>query len=888
MPLNQYGLGIVFDVEDRASGPAKNVVSAINQTKDSADAMSKAFARSSKEAASGTARMFAGMKALSGMGKMVKEYAGFQSVVASAAAIAGESEKGYKKLYQAAQQAGIATMFSPRQAALGLRVLSQAGLNAQDSIKALIPTLQLATASFGELGPEQTAGLVTIAMKTFGIEASKTSLAVGQMVKAANSAKMSIGDLQMGLAGASRGSIALKQSLSETLISLGLIKNAGFGTQRASTQLAMAMARLADPKVQKKLGQLSVQVTDASGKFRPFLDVVQDVTEATADMTDKKKAAYLQDVFGMEALGGLMAITKQLTDGIKTQSGEVLRGTAAINYMRTGMANAGNTAKIMSQKYLKTMEGQFNLMAGSLKTLKIAVGAVFVKTFLPVVQMATKALNTMINLVEKLPAPIRDLVGVMAPLAASAVALGGVIKMVKGLGGMWVAAKGALALSGAAKGLAATATQAKTAVGGLGMTAAQNAAAFGVMLPTWGRTTSDGDLMLAQMRRQKVGVSKLSRAVGALGKAMNFLPIIAIGGQIGWWIGKTIASYSWLSKQNKMLKKINEELSRQIKLVQQASKATQDAIRIHRAEDEQMLRLASTITNRKTAQVAALKADKMLTDQQKRVVSAYRSSLIASEKAAATRSRSDMVAAARAKANFEREKMAFDTMAKTRERVMARLAEYTIRTTRRGTHERLQAEATMAFAALQNFEEIKVKMIEAKKAQILAEREGNADLIKIRQVAANKAVDQYEKAHKRASDLLRRAKGTAIALGMAPEEARKRVRLEVEARKAGVTRRGLALREELAGVRVARPAPEAGPAAFAPFRAAMEVVRTAMQQQAKAQTLTTQAIKRLGLPVHVHVNVGDRTITKVVDRTKTSDKEKGGGVTVRKTGTAAS
>jgi TP901 family phage tail tape measure protein len=132
---------------------------------------------------------------------------------------------------------------------MGLRELAQAGFNAQESMQLLIPVLDLAAGSLGELSPQQAAGLASQAMKAFGISTDQASISVDRMLQAVNVFALNASELPMALGTASRGAQALHQSLSETLIALGLVKNVIPGVERASTATAVAMERLADPRV---------------------------------------------------------------------------------------------------------------------------------------------------------------------------------------------------------------------------------------------------------------------------------------------------------------------------------------------------------------------------------------------------------------------------------------------------------------------------------------------------------------------------------------------------------------------------------------------------------------------------------------------------------------
>jgi 6-phosphogluconate dehydrogenase (decarboxylating) len=127
----------------------------------------------------------------------------------------------------------------------------------------------------------------------------------------------------------------------------GNVEDAGAGGAkrcRAAKTLAVAMERMADPDVQKKLARIGVSVTDSQGHFRSFLDVLTDMTPALEKMTDAKRSAFLIDAFGAHALGSVQAVLTQVTNGIRTNTGETVKGAAAVAYLRDQFENAGGTA----------------------------------------------------------------------------------------------------------------------------------------------------------------------------------------------------------------------------------------------------------------------------------------------------------------------------------------------------------------------------------------------------------------------------------------------------------------------------------------------------------------------------------------------------------------
>lgn len=430
------GLGFAFTAQDMASGVMKGLERNFNsldkRTGIGAERINAAFG----SLGTGIAIMGAGAATLGGAFALADMAGKFEASIAMVGAVADASADQIKQLEAAAIQAGIATQFSPTEATAGLRELAQAGFNVTDSIKLLQPVLDMAAGSMGELTPGAAAGLAAQTLKAFGIEVEKASESVDKLLKGAGMFALSAGELPAAIGIVSRGAQALNQSLDETIISFGLVKNIVPGVERASTAVAVAMERMANPKVQKAMEEIGVHATDAEHRFRPFLDIMGDLVPALDKMTEQERAAFVTETFGAHALAGMNAIMKQVKDGVTTSTGEIVKGAAAIKYLRTQIGEAGGTAEKMRKIFLGTFEGQKKLLAGSMETLGITLGQAFTPITGAIVEVFTGAVNGVIGLFNSMPA------GVRTGLAKVVIALGGVLLAL----GSILAAKGVVVL----------------------------------------------------------------------------------------------------------------------------------------------------------------------------------------------------------------------------------------------------------------------------------------------------------------------------------------------------------------------------------------------------------------------------------------------------------
>ncbi len=434
--LNSMGLGFVFTARDLASGAIgnleRNFMSLDRKVGLGTDRIQGAF----QQLGVGLAVFTAGAATIGAAFSLANVAGRFEQAVASAGAIAGATAEELTRLHDAAIEAGLATQFSPTQATQALQDLAAAGYNVSESIQLLNPVLDLAAGSLGQLTPSQAAGLASQAMKAFSLSTEDAAISVDRMLQAVNVFALDASELPLALGTASRGAQALHQSLSETLISLGLVKNVVPGVERASTAVAVAMERMADPRVQQALRGVNVAVVDSQSRFRSFLDILGDLAPQLGRMSEAQRSAFLLSTFGREALGGVNVILTQVTSGVRTNTGETLRGAQAIAYLRDQFENAGGTAANFREQMLNTFEGQKQLLAGSLETLAIVAGEPFAQVFKPLVTIIVRVVNSVLEVFRALPAPVKR------AFAAFVVGTGAVVALI----GAVIAAKAGIAL----------------------------------------------------------------------------------------------------------------------------------------------------------------------------------------------------------------------------------------------------------------------------------------------------------------------------------------------------------------------------------------------------------------------------------------------------------
>lgn len=405
MALNNMGLGFVFTARDLASAKFDRLTgrfNALDSTTAAGAARMTATLGTLKKAfagfAIGAASLFAAFSIAGPAGE-------FEQELSRVGAISRATADDMRVLESAATDAGLATQFSPVEAARGLGVLASQGFNAVESAKALIPALDLAAG--GSIAVADSSQAMSAALKVFGLEVDQATMAADKLLRITNLTALQAHDLSLVLGTVGRGASATKQSIDEMLPSIGLVKNTGVDASVAASSVSSALLMMA--KNADKFGKVGVKVTDAQGKFRPFLDVVLETQGALAGYTDEaEKTAKVTELFGRFGVTAFSAITAQVGAGIKNARGDILTGRDAVESLRQSMRDSGGAAKSFRDQLVQTFAGQKRILGGIFETLTIEMGKPFAAVLAPIVSGLARLLEGLIRVIQAIPKPVKN------------------------------------------------------------------------------------------------------------------------------------------------------------------------------------------------------------------------------------------------------------------------------------------------------------------------------------------------------------------------------------------------------------------------------------------------------------------------------------------------
>ncbi len=226
--LNRWGFGFIFTAADLASPTMKGIERGLQRVGSASDEALSGINSGLRTAAGGLAVFAAGVAGLVAMKSLADVAGEFEFEMKAVEVITGAVGEELDALTNAAYGAGLAmTQFTPADAAQGLRIFSQAGFSATESMEALTPTLDLAAASIGQLSLDKSSGLAVSGLRLFGYEASQSRQMMDRMAKATIMSSIQFKELPLAIGVAARGVIAMNATLEDTLIGLGLVRLLG-------------------------------------------------------------------------------------------------------------------------------------------------------------------------------------------------------------------------------------------------------------------------------------------------------------------------------------------------------------------------------------------------------------------------------------------------------------------------------------------------------------------------------------------------------------------------------------------------------------------------------------------------------------------------------------
>lgn len=342
-----------------------------------------------------------------GMRGLIKASAEWEAALNRSNALLKPTTDQIADLEAVTRDLGRTTQFSAGQAADAVEMLARNGLSAAQILDgALASSLTAAAVGGAELA--DAADVVTDAMLSFNIPASKSAMVADELASTMSKSKMAFDDyrLALGQAGGVAGATGVSfdefnTALAGTASKFATGANAGMSLKSFLTRLTPASASAAEA-----MDTLGFEAFDAEGNLRSLADISEQLNIAMSRLSEKESSAAFAAAFGNDAL--------------RTAYGLSQMGAAGFQDLAAAMDDVSSSD--LAAARMEGATGALTRLSSAVNGLAVAIGASgLLDFFTEAVNRLTALVNWVGNLspeLLKMGAIFASVALVVAPLIA--------------------------------------------------------------------------------------------------------------------------------------------------------------------------------------------------------------------------------------------------------------------------------------------------------------------------------------------------------------------------------------------------------------------------------------------------------------------------------------
>ena len=246
-----------------------------------------------------------------GIADTVNTYKNFQAQMSTVQAISGASAESMKDLTAKAKEMGATTQFSATEAGQAMQYMAMAGWENKQMIDGIGGVMNLAGASGESLA--RVSDIVTDALSAFGLKAGDAGHFADVLAAATSKSNTSVGLMGETFKYVAPIAGAMKFSIEDTSLAIGLMANAGIKGSEAGTALRSTLTRLVKPQsdTAKALDAMGIKAANADGSIKPLRQTLLDLRSRFKGMTEEQKAQAAASIAGQEAMSGFLAMMNE-------------------------------------------------------------------------------------------------------------------------------------------------------------------------------------------------------------------------------------------------------------------------------------------------------------------------------------------------------------------------------------------------------------------------------------------------------------------------------------------------------------------------------------------------------------------------------------------------
>lgn len=295
-----------------------------------------------------------------GVAESVNSFQDFESMMSQVKAISGATGQAFDDLTAKAQEMGATTKFTATESAEAFNYMAMAGWKPQQMIDGISGIMSLAAASGEDLGT--TSDIVTDAITAFGLTAGDAGHFADVLAQASANANTDVSMLGESFKYVAPVAGAMKYSIEDTSLALGLMASANVKGSMSGTALKTSIANMVKPTndMAEAMDKYGISITDGEGNLKSLKGVIDNVRGSLGGLSRDEQTAVASTIFGKEAMAGMLAIVNASEEDY--------------NKLSNAIYNANGAAEGMADTMLDNLKGSFTLMQSAIEGTENAFG----------------------------------------------------------------------------------------------------------------------------------------------------------------------------------------------------------------------------------------------------------------------------------------------------------------------------------------------------------------------------------------------------------------------------------------------------------------------------------------------------------------------------------
>lgn len=292
------------------------------------------------------------------------------------------------------------------EAAQAFNYMAMAGWEPEQMTAGISGIMSLAAASGEDLA--STSDIVTDALTAFGLKAKDAGHFSDVLAKASASSNTNVGMLGESFKYVAPVAGAMKYSVEDTSLALGLMANSSIKGSMAGTALKTSLANMAAPtnSMAEAMDKYGISLTDGSGNMKTLKGVMDNLRSSLGGLSETEQTAAASTIFGKEAMSGMLAI--------------INASEQDYNDLSNAIGNSKDAAQDMADTMLDNLAGSMTLMQSAVEGTQNSFGQRltpyvrgFVDSITGAMPAVTVALNDFMDTVDKKAAHMKTVIGTM-------------------------------------------------------------------------------------------------------------------------------------------------------------------------------------------------------------------------------------------------------------------------------------------------------------------------------------------------------------------------------------------------------------------------------------------------------------------------------------------